>query len=245
MSLWAGYAGTRHHARLLGQSRAAIRDWLARCKRPVVSVSGGKDSVLLLALVREQDPTVPAIRADPPNPLPDRAEHVDNVVTWFGGRWIIVDYPWDVEAVLRGDAPYPTRKVPALLAAQRTANVDGVAIGIRAAESSARTITIRHRGLVTLRTDGIWSCRPLGWWSALDVLAEIERRDLPLNPVYTHLDGLGRVDMDHVRDGTWWPHGMYPEQRSDWMRRYYPEVWPSFDRALRLGLTRRSHDEIT
>lgn len=234
---WRGYAGTLQHARLLEEARGAVRQWVAACRRPVVSVSGGKDSVLLLSICREIAPGIEAIRADPPNPLPDREQHVADVVTWSGGRWHVVDYPWDVEAVLAGDVPYPhDRKVTVLSAYQRVAGFDGVATGIRASESRQRAISVARHGLVLRRADGVWSCRPLARWSALDVLAEVERRDLPLNPVYRHTAGIARLDYERLRDGTWWPHtGGHEVQVEEWINRYYPSVYPSFVRAVALG----------
>ena len=231
---WAAWTGTLQHGRRLDQSRRAIAEWLTRVHRPAVSVSGGKDSTLLLALVREQAPHAIALRADPPNPLPDRPDHVEALRCAAGGEWRVVPYPWDVGAVLDGEVDYPAGlKVRRLEVAMRDLGVDGVALGIRAAESSVRRMVLRMRGLSWQRADGLHVCAPLGWWPAEEVLGEIVRRDtLPLNPVYTRLESMPTASMEHLRDGTWWPHGWAPEQLRPWLARHYPDVVEDYDRAL-------------
>ncbi len=84
-----------------------LSDWRARCARPAVSCSGGKDSTALLLLTMRIDPTIPVYRADPPNPLPDRPAHVDRLQRAVAAPWVIVPYPWDVDAVLDGHQRYP------------------------------------------------------------------------------------------------------------------------------------------
>lgn len=228
MRSWAALATTREHARLRDQALRAITRWRSECRRPVVSVSGGKDSTVLLLLAREVDPTIPALRADPPNPLPDRPEHVDALRQAAGGEWWIEPYPWDVSGVLAGDVAYPDGlKVRRLTDRMRAEGVDGVALGIRAAESAPRRRHLSSRGLVYRRADGLCVCAPLAWWSAEHVLGELLIRDaLPINPVYTHLDGFP-LGLEDLRDGTWWPHGRH-EGRESWMQRYYPDVYPLF-----------------
>lgn len=233
MREWVAWTGTIEHQRRLDQARRAIRDWLSRVQRPAVSVSGGKDSTLLLALVREQAPHAVAFRADPPNPLPDRADHIEALRCAAGGAWRVVPYPWDVTAVLDGGERYPAGlKVRRLETALRDAGVDGVSLGIRAAESRQRRITLARRGLVYQRSDGRWICAPLAWWPAEEVLGELVRREaLPLNPVYTHLEGMPRGRLDGLRDGTWWPHSE-PESHRRWLCLHYPDVVTDYDRAL-------------
>jgi 3'-phosphoadenosine 5'-phosphosulfate sulfotransferase (PAPS reductase)/FAD synthetase len=218
----------------------ACRDidrWLEKCRAPIVSCSGGKDSTVLLALCRERRPDIPVIRADPPNPLPERAEHVHHLQDAAAGEWHVVPYPWDVEAVLEGRARYPANlKIRQLQSAQKSLNVDGVALGIRAAESAQRRRILRARGTVYQLKDGSWRCCPLAWWSAEDVLGYLLRlNSLPLNPVYRHTERMPEGNLEWLRDGTWWPHGLYPEQNRPWMELHYPDVVGLFDRALRIG----------
>lgn len=228
---------TLEYRRLRDSAVRTIEDWRGRCARPVVSVSGGKDSTLLLSLCREIDPSIPAYRADPPNPLPDRPAFVRDLQLHAGGPWVVVPYPWDVEAVLDGRERYPAGlKVRRLLEAMRRDAVDGVALGIRAAESKARTMNFRARGRVYTPSDGITRCTPLVDWRAEQVIGALLAEDrLPLNPVYHRMSAA--PDLERVRDGTWWPVG--PDGRS-WLAAHYPEVVQLYDRARAVsGVERR------
>lgn len=230
-----GLHGTLAHQRLVDRAQRCIELWLSRCLRPAVAVSGGKDSTALLQLVRQVDPTVPAYRADmpPPVPLSDRAAHVEMLAQAAGGSWRIVPYWYDVEGVLAGRSPYPYGlKVREMRARMRQDGVDGIALGLRGAESRGRAWNLRVRGELYM-SGGRLVCTPLAEWSALEVLALIVGADrLPLNPCYERQylmpDGL-----EHLRDGTWMPNQM-SEARGyrAWLAHHYPEHVRDYDRAV-------------
>lgn len=230
---WLALTRTLDYRRRLDEANAALDLWLTHCKQPAISCSGGKDSTVLLHLARLRDPGLLVVRADPPNPLPDRDQHVQRLQEWASGPWEVVSYPWDVEAVLNGQERYPERlKLMRLQTWARAAKVDGIALGIRSAESKQRRITL-SRGLVYPTLAGI-RCAPLGRWSAEMVLGHILRHELPLNPVYTRLRGLPSHSMEHLRDGTWWPHGDDAQTQAmrPWLALHYPEIVGQYDRAL-------------
>lgn len=216
-----------------------LEDWRGSVARPAVSVSGGKDSTLLLMLARRVDPDIEAWRADPPNPLPGRGGHVERLVRAAGGAWRAIPYPWDVGAVLDGRLDYPAGlKVRTLVAAMHAAGVDGVAIGTRIAESSPRRITFATRGPIYRRRDGTVICTPLARWSAEQVVGYLLAADaLPLHPVYRCTRGM--PDLERLRDGTWWPHGD-PGAHRAWLALHYPSVVEAHDRALSIGAQPRS-----
>jgi len=239
---WQALVPTIEHRRRIDEARQIIDRWLESCSHPAVSVSGGKDSTALLMLVRDAHPTIPVYRADPPNPLPDRAEHIARLVTASGMPWRVVPYPWDVDAVLAGEVRYPAGlKVRRLVEAHWIDGIDGIALGIRAAESPTRAISLRVRGPLYRRGDGITICTPLAWWSAEQVIGYVLARDeLPLNPVYRRTRMMPWSSLESLRDGTWWPHGQAGAVRP-WLALHYPSVVANFDRALLIGSAR--HDE--
>lgn len=49
--------------------------------------------------------------------------------------------------------------------------------------------------------------------------------DAPINPVYIKMDGIG--NMEHLHDGTWWPHGK--NDREGWMKKHYPDYFDLYD----------------
>ena len=234
----AAWTRTQEFQRRLDEARRAIGDWLDNTDTPAISCSGGKDSTLLLLLVREQHPGCPAYRADPPNPLPDRPAHVAALEAAAGGPWVIVPYPWDVEAVLRREQPFPCGlKVRRLTEAHARDGIDGIALGIRAAESRGRRMHVALRGFRYQRRDGVRIVQPLARWSAEQVIGALLAADrLPLNPVYRRISSAAS-NLEHVRDGTWWPTGTprttlaQLDQRS-WIATHYPDVLPLYDRAV-------------
>jgi 3'-phosphoadenosine 5'-phosphosulfate sulfotransferase (PAPS reductase)/FAD synthetase len=203
-------------------------------------VSGGKDSTLLLQLAREIDPAIPAMRADGPVALSDRAGHVARLARAAGGPWVVVPYAYDVAGVLAGDVPYPHAcgaasppgsKIRELLDAAALRRADGLALGLRASESRGRLWNAATRGTL-YEAGGRWVATPLAWWTAEEVLAVLVASNrLPLNPVYERSYLL--PDFEHLRDGTWMPN-----QTADahgyraWLQWHYPEHVADYDRAL-------------
>lgn len=190
---------------------------------------------MLLQLAREVVPGIPAIRADGPVSLSDRAAHVQRLERAAGGDWIVVPYSYDVEGVLAGDVPYRhgvrSWKITALEARMTAIGVDGLALGIRSSESRGRAWSLATRGVI-YRRRGVLACTPLASWSAEEVVGYLLATDvLPLNPVYER-DYLQR-DLNRLRDGTWMPN-----QTSDahgyraWLQWHYPEHIESYDRAV-------------
>jgi 3'-phosphoadenosine 5'-phosphosulfate sulfotransferase (PAPS reductase)/FAD synthetase len=118
--------------------------------------------------------------------------------------------------------------------------IDGVALGIRASESRARTINLAQRGLI-YRSRDRWVCQPIAHWSAdMVVGALIDADRLPINPVYHRALETPGVCLERIRDGTWWP--VASEQRS-WLAAHYPSVLELYDRALNSHGSRRERDD--
>lgn len=236
----AAWTRTQEFSRRLDESRRAVDLWLALCSRPVVSVSGGKDSTATLALVRAARPDVTAIRADPPNGYPDRADHCARLETASGGPWVAVPYLWDVASVLDGRARYPAGlKVRRVREAFAALGADGLAFGVRAAESSARRAHVAARGLVYQRADGVRVCQPVALWSAEEVIGYLLAADeLPLSPVYRRTHLMPQASLERLRDGTWWPH-TDPASHRPWLALHYIEVLADYDRACAVGAARR------
>lgn len=210
-----------------------IANWLQRCSRPVVSVSGGKDSVATLQLVRSVEPSVPALVSHPPYPLPDRRVYLDQLIAASGGPWHEISYHYDVGAVVRAPQSYPHGlKQRGLVAEMGRLQFDGLALGLRAAESDARAWNLRARGRL-YRARGQWVCTPVATWTAEEVVGLVLGADvLPVNPVYTKLEYAG--DLESLRDGSWIctpvnrPGPLAPVRRIEehlaWIERHYPQV---------------------
>lgn len=230
------YAYTLEFRRKLDHALDILYAFLNGTKNPVISCGGGKDGTAVALLAKMIGAHVPIICANPPNPLPDREAHKQELKQWLGEKWNDIEYMWDVQKVLDGEEKYPEGlKMKALSKYQKDHGIDGVIFGIRAAESNARKINLALHGEIYHVKDGS-RCQPIAKWNAKDSLCIAMMMDAPINPVYVKMDGIG--DMEQLHDGTWWPHGM--EDRANWIKRYYPDYYDLYIAALKTGATQYS-----
>lgn len=165
-----------------------------------VSVSGGKDSTVTLALVRAGDPSAPAAWFDSGAELTGTAELVGvqgavriapladlptmcRECGWWGADVTDPAARYDVLATLIYE--------PADRFAARY-DLAVMALGLRAAESVGRHWSAARRGEVYFcAADQRWVCCPLAWWSDADVWAYIAAHELPYHPAYDAMARLG------------------------------------------------------
>ena len=207
-----------------------LDDFFEITSNPEVSCGGGKDGTAIAILAKTINPDAKIICANPPNPLPDRTKHVENLKQYLNMNWNDIYYPWDVEEVLNGTSQYPEGlKMKLLRQWQLENNIDGVIFGIRAAESRGREINYSKYGKIYKTSQGL-RCQPIAEWKAEDSICLALLFDAPVNPVYEKMQGVG--DKEQLHDGTWWPHGA--GDRSGWIKKYYPEHYEDYVKALRV-----------
>lgn len=165
-----------------------------------VSFSGGKDSTVLLDLVRRVIPDAPAAFFDSGAELADTLAFVrdtDNID-------VIPAIPSLIECCKQGgywghesDTPDITFDfgeilitVPARKFAERH-NLAVSALGLRAQESSARHLNACRSGTLYKHSDGLWRLCPLAFWDTDDIWAYIASRELPYNVAYDKMAALG------------------------------------------------------
>lgn len=102
--------------------------------------------------------------------------------------------------------------------ANAAAGCDRYLTGVRADESWARRVSMRHRGLATAR-----ACRPLGWWRIDDVFAWMALRDLPVHENYAMLGG-GRWPRGQIRTSSVGGERGCERGRRQWEQEYYGDV---------------------
>jgi tRNA(Ile)-lysidine synthase TilS/MesJ len=232
---WSSLAGTLAVQCKVDRALRTIEAWRAETMRPVVSVSGGKDSTLLLQLCRRIDPAIPALQARGPVPYRDGPAHLEALEQAAGGTWHVLRYDYDVSGVLAGDVRYPAGlKQRELIATMRALGVDGVAYGLRADESRGRQWNVKMRGERYRAHGGLQVCTPLAHWTAEEVIGYLVATDvLPLHPVYqrTYM----QPDVNYLRDSTWLPNQTSDALgRRSWLAYHYPEHVEDYDRAVQV-----------
>lgn len=162
--------------RRLSSARAIIAEGLALAPDSYVAFSVGKDSGVVLDLVREQQPEVEArFLRWPETALIDDYDHV--IAAWRSrGAHIrelslTRDRSWEAN-------PDKWRQLAALTPTA------GLFLGLRKDESRVRAMSLGRYGPIHRLADGRWRFAPIWDWSTEDVLAWTVTRDLPLLDAY-------------------------------------------------------------
>jgi len=185
--------------RLVDQTLLVIRT-AARSGRIGISFSGGKDSTVLLHLVRQIAEEAPAAFFDSGCELQSTRRFVRSIgatvihprftfveMARYAGWWgycnpVDRDCPFDVKTVLVEE---PSES---FVVRQR---LRIIAIGLRAEESHARRMLLRTKGKIYQGVDRTWYLNPLADWKTNDVWAYIASRGLEYNVAYDRMEQLG------------------------------------------------------
>lgn len=182
------------HARLpqfrrrIDRAIGEIEEAVEVTSSPYLAYSGGKDSLVLLDLVRRVAPHVPAIWADDELIHPGEAEFVtqtSNLIVVQGwarhAGWFD---PWRSEPYWREPLPEMQWIGQEVEPWSLAAGHDGCFVGLRADESSSRRVASRRYGALHRVADGQWRAWPLRTWGDVDVWAYIGARELRYHPAY-------------------------------------------------------------
>lgn len=166
-----------------------------------VSYSGGKDSTVLLDLVRRVAPDAPAAFYDSGCELRTTYEMIEHYgveviepeatleeMCRAGGYWGYRGEDADLE--LEFDFMYWLVTEPATRFRVKY-GLSTLAVGLRAGESAGRRASARSRGEVYPVKNQGWRLCPLAFWSDDDVWAYIADRELRYNAAYDKMAELG------------------------------------------------------
>lgn len=203
------WASTARFARQVDRAREAVERAI-KIGRIGISYSGGKDSTVLLHVVRSVVPAAPAAFYDSGCELASTYELVRAMgVTIVAPRMSMLDMAryagwWDCADPVDKGCPFDAKRVlieePAEAFVVRE-RLRVIAYGLRAGESNARAKSAHARGELFEGADRTWYSQPLAYWSTQDVWAYIASRGLPYNAAYDRMTE-ARVDRASQRVAT-------------------------------------------
>ena len=257
-------------------SRAVIERALPELRRPSVAFSAGKDSTVLLHLLREYRPDIITIYGNTTIEFPECVKFARELkeqwqLNYHEARpdvsfwWVVEEYGWPLlgkhfgvggvahkssREIFFGDLAAEGKltggyaiqaEVPISSACctflkerpsqklQRTLGVDGVFLGILAAESRRRMFNFLEYGeWYYAKSQKMWKCHPLAIWTDDDIWAYIRRFDVPYASLYNmgYHNSQGEF-ICHKRNGCMFC-GMdigFPNNHLAIMRRTHPKAW--------------------
>lgn len=221
--------------RRIDSAEQIIGDFAAQ-HRPYVSMSWGKDSMVLLWVVRRMGLDLPVIWFDGGlyDEHPDTAAFAARVCEDWGvtmhvarpeipliEQWRRFGVP--TGRFTREDDAYTRQFVGALVAASRSIGCDGALTGMRAAESRVRRVQFGRRGhTYFVASEHTWRGNPLWDWTTRDVWTLIDLEQIPVHPVYAQTRFAPR---DTIRLGVHaeTAFGRFGSLAS--FKHYYPHLW--------------------
>lgn len=182
-----------------------IKEALAKSKTPVVSFSGGKNSLVALHLVLQHKPDIIVVYNNTTNDYPENVKYVREIAQ----RWhlnfheirpevtfwqVVKKYGFPQAQRWKYKEPmccYLLKTKPAIKFYRKN-KIDCIFTGISAFESRVRKLKIAKDGLLYYATvlghaklkNPILRVHPVGYWTDEDIWAFIKKENLPINPIY-------------------------------------------------------------
>jgi len=219
------HATTRTFERRLESAREVIARAHEVRALPIVALSGGKDSTVVLDLVREIASDIPAVWSDDVYYLPETGEYVERLKRSVNVHHIRTNAqhtPWfKVEGQDWDDIDHYVKK---------RFGAGMTFLGLRKEESAARRIWLCKFGPLHFAVSrDMWVCNPIWNWSWRDVWAYIVSRGLDYNRAYDRLEALG-IQPEHQRIGPFAVERVLWTGQLSLLKRGWPEEFARFAR---------------
>jgi phosphoadenosine phosphosulfate reductase len=234
-------AGFMAHAQTDGFQRKVDHalDIIRLAPPPYVAFSGGKDSLVALALARQIYKYPTAMWCDDELEYPEQETYIPDVCAHMGVDLVVMQggsthadwfRPWTDTPFWRQPSPYMIwdDRHPSWWAMEH--GYEATILGLRRDESIKRRLYLSKKHEVYQVKTGMVMCHPIAGWTLNDIWAAIVAWNLTYNPVYDRLTEIGvplskqRVgplplsNAGHLREG-------WPEMYSRLVARYGSSCW--------------------
>lgn len=224
--------GLAIYKKRLETAKQYIQEAFTVSKTPYLSLSGGKDSVAMLAIVNDvatqigRDFVIWAHVSDAS--YPGTIETLNECANISGRELVLDESPVSAFSVVRNNPKQFGKKgyfFDAISNFQLVRSVDLAFIGVRAKESKRRTKAAKSLGyLFESSVTGIRQvcCYPLIWFELEDVCAAIVQYGYPFHPIYS-IDPT--VDNRKIRLGYVTAQDLMHKGTVSFIKRNYPDVY--------------------
>ena len=200
---------------------------LSLCSNPYLALSFGKDSLVMLDLVREQYPDIPCLflkseesylMYNYKDVIADYMERGVNIEVIETNRLSENNFEW-TKARKAGNKDFLLKAF--------FRGWDGMFIGLRIEESKARRITLIKKSNNEIgdkimkykagQREGMFRCCPMAYWTGFEVLLYLKEKKLPYLDIYDEGEQIrttARLTGDSVRQNTLF-----------WIKQNKPENW--------------------
>jgi 3'-phosphoadenosine 5'-phosphosulfate sulfotransferase (PAPS reductase)/FAD synthetase len=217
----------------VNSAQRLVRALLRRTERPYVAYSGGKDSQCLVDIVLRIRPEVQVVFHDEDWLPPGTLEVVEATEKHYGIHILRVRERRSADEFFAEFGTWPTCSNPRPVDFEADTwgeivghyGFDGVAMGLRAEESTGRRFALRKPLRKT--QDGLWHCSPLHDWSAPEVFAYLVGNELPIHPAYAQMINAG-MPIERARIGPLTAVRVYQYGLLETTRHLWPELWNAF-----------------
>lgn len=223
-------------AKLESESIAEIERMKMLCHNPYLAYSSGKDSTLMLWLVRKVYPGISCIWIDEWD-TQDTHDQLDLIEQSWGHTIYRARYRFHPEFFAYfGVQPVLAQNIRIDIVGDTLKDIppslgfDGVFVGMRRDESVNRDRVLRHRQTQYLKGKEIVRCSPLGEWRLEDVWAYSVHHDLPLHAGYAKQINLG-IEPKRARVGALSIVRVYQFGTSSIAKMLYPHEWAAMVEA--------------